>query len=77
MRANRDIGAAVIGGGFIGSAHVEALRRLNIPVRGLLGRTADLGSQLLGGSQVDRIVQHSSTRLARRRHWTGVETADT
>lgn len=45
MRRNTEIGAAVIGGGFIGSAHVEALRRLNIPVRGLLGRTHDLGSQ--------------------------------
>ncbi len=45
MRATTDIGAAVIGGGFIGSAHVEALRRLNIPIRGLLGRTQDGGSQ--------------------------------
>jgi predicted dehydrogenase len=45
MRPNSDIGAAVIGAGFIGAAHVEALRRLNIPVRGLLGRTHDGGSQ--------------------------------
>ncbi|MFC4640295.1 Gfo/Idh/MocA family protein [Deinococcus hohokamensis] len=30
--------AAVIGLGFIGRAHVEALRRLGIPVRGVLGR---------------------------------------
>ena len=45
MNANSDIGAAVIGAGFIGAAHVEALRRLNIPVRGLLGRTHDGGSQ--------------------------------
>ena len=29
--------AAVIGLGFIGKAHVEALRRLGIPVRGVLG----------------------------------------
>ncbi|MEA2673467.1 MAG: hypothetical protein QOI92_659 [Chloroflexota bacterium] len=45
MGANSDIGAAVIGAGFIGAAHVEALRRLNIPLRGLLGRTHDGGSQ--------------------------------
>ena len=45
MRANRDIGAAVIGGGFIGTAHVEALRRLNVAVRGLLEQTPDLGSR--------------------------------
>jgi predicted dehydrogenase len=30
-------GAAVIGGGFIGPVHVEALRRIGVPVVGLLG----------------------------------------
>lgn len=30
-------GAAVIGVGFVGRAHVEALRRLGIPVQGILG----------------------------------------
>jgi predicted dehydrogenase len=45
MRSSSDIGAAVIGAGFIGAAHIEALRRLHIPVRGLLGRTHDGGSQ--------------------------------
>ncbi len=32
-----DIGVAVIGAGFIGPVHVEALRRLGLPVRGILG----------------------------------------
>jgi predicted dehydrogenase len=32
-----DIGVAVVGAGFIGPVHVEALRRLGIPVRGILG----------------------------------------
>jgi predicted dehydrogenase len=32
-----DLGAAVVGAGFIGPVHVEALRRLGIPVRGILG----------------------------------------
>ncbi|HXY48641.1 MAG TPA: Gfo/Idh/MocA family oxidoreductase [Terriglobales bacterium] len=33
--------AAVIGIGFVGRAHVEALRRLNIPIVGLLGRSTE------------------------------------
>jgi predicted dehydrogenase len=32
-----DIGAAVVGAGFIGPVHVEALRRLGVSVRGILG----------------------------------------
>ena len=32
-----DIGVAVVGTGFIGPVHVEALRRLGLPVRGILG----------------------------------------
>jgi predicted dehydrogenase len=38
------IGAAVIGTGFIGTVHVEALRRLGISVTGVLGSTADRGA---------------------------------
>ena len=34
-----DIGAAVIGTGFIGTVHVEALRRIGVQVRGVLGST--------------------------------------
>jgi prephenate dehydrogenase len=30
-----DIGVAVVGAGFIGPVHVEALRRLGLPVRGI------------------------------------------
>lgn len=33
--------AAVIGVGFVGRAHVEALRRLNIPVRGAMASTGE------------------------------------
>jgi predicted dehydrogenase len=32
-----DIGVAVVGAGFIGPVHVEALRRLGLPIRGILG----------------------------------------
>lgn len=38
------IGAAVIGTGFIGTVHVEALRRMGVPVRGVLGSSAERGA---------------------------------
>ena len=34
-------GAAIIGLGFVGKAHLEALRRLGIPVRGILGSSPE------------------------------------
>ena len=34
-----DVVAAVIGTGFIGTVHVEALRRIGVQVRGVLGST--------------------------------------
>ena len=51
MRRISDIGAAVIGSGFIGTVHIEALRRLGVRIHGLLEvspehgakRAADLG----------------------------------
>lgn len=39
-----DVGAAVIGTGFIGTVHVEALRRIGVRVVGVLGSTADRGA---------------------------------
>jgi predicted dehydrogenase len=36
-----DIAAAVVGTGFIGGVHVEALRRLGIPVLGVVGSSAE------------------------------------
>ena len=39
MKTIADIGAAVIGTGFIGTVHVEALRRIGVQVRGVLGST--------------------------------------
>lgn len=38
------IGAAVIGTGFIGSVHIDALRRLGVPIVGVLGSTAERGA---------------------------------
>jgi predicted dehydrogenase len=40
-----DVGAAVIGTGFIGTVHVEALRRIGVDVRGVLGSSADRGRE--------------------------------
>ncbi|HKC18963.1 MAG TPA: Gfo/Idh/MocA family oxidoreductase [Candidatus Dormibacteraeota bacterium] len=39
MRPFREIGAAVVGTGFIGVVHVEALRRLGVQVHGVVGST--------------------------------------
>lgn len=38
------IGAAVIGTGFIGTVHIEALRRLGVSIVGVLGSTAERGA---------------------------------
>ncbi|MDA8203359.1 MAG: Gfo/Idh/MocA family oxidoreductase [Chloroflexi bacterium] len=44
MAAASDIGTAVIGTGFIGSVHVEALRRLGVDVLGILEDTPEHGA---------------------------------
>ena len=50
VRPASEIGAAVIGGGFIGTVHVEALRRLGVRVHGVLAsspeRSAERATQL-------------------------------
>jgi predicted dehydrogenase len=43
MATFADIRAAVIGTGFIGTVHVEALRRIGVDVRGVLGSTPERG----------------------------------
>jgi predicted dehydrogenase len=73
------IGAAVIGTGFIGTVHVEQLRRIGVDVRGVLGstperaaaRAADLGVQhayasleeILGDPSVDVVHVTSPNHL--------------
>lgn len=37
----QDVGAAVVGTGFIGAVHVDGLRRLGIPVHGVVGSSAE------------------------------------
>ena len=45
MRPVSAIGAAVIGSGFIGTVHLEALRRIGVSVRGLLGSSPQRGAE--------------------------------
>jgi hypothetical protein len=40
-----DIGAAVIGSGFIGTVHIENLRRLGVNAKGVLGSSPDRGAE--------------------------------
>src|SRR5438034_10829212 len=40
MRDRSSLSAAVVGTGFIGPVHVEALRRLGVPVHGLVASSA-------------------------------------
>ncbi len=42
MERFSDIGAAVIGSGFIGTVHIEALRRLGVNVRGVIDANPEL-----------------------------------
>jgi predicted dehydrogenase len=44
-RPTSSIGAAVIGSGFIGTVHIEALRRIGVQVHGLLEATPDLAAE--------------------------------
>lgn len=51
MKGITDVGAAVVGTGFIGVVHVEALRRLGVQVHGVVGSSRERAasrSQLLG-----------------------------
>ena len=44
MTGFSDIGAAVVGTGFIGTVHTQALRRLGIDVKGVLGSSPERGT---------------------------------
>ena len=54
MRRIADVGAAVIGTGFIGTVHVEQLRRIGVRVRGVLGSTFERGEARADALGVDR-----------------------
>jgi predicted dehydrogenase len=45
VRPLAEIGAAVIGSGFIGTVHIQALRHLGVQVHGLLGSSPERGAE--------------------------------
>ena len=57
-----DIGAAVIGTGFIGTVHVEQLRRIGVHVRGVLGSTPERGAARADGARRRPRLRDRSTR---------------
>ena len=48
------IGAAIIGLGFVGKAHLEALRRLGVSVRGVLGSSPERTRDAVHELKLDR-----------------------
>jgi len=64
MQRFADIGAAVIGTGFIGTVHVEALRRIGVNVRGVLGSTPERGAARAAALNVPRAYDSIDTLLA-------------
>ena len=64
MRRIADIGAAVIGTGFIGTVHVEALRRIGVQVRGVLGSTPGRGQARADALGVPRAYASLDALLA-------------
>lgn len=64
MRRISDLGAAVIGSGFIGTVHLEALRRIGIPVHGLLGSSADRGAARASDLGIGRAYRDLDDLLA-------------
>ena len=64
---SKKITAAVVGTGFIGPVHVEALRRIGIPISGILGSTADKSARSatrlglpLGYASLDELLDDKS-----------------
>lgn len=64
MSEGSGIGAAVIGTGFIGTVHVEQLRRIGVEVRGVLGSTPERGQARADAVGVPRAYQSLDALLA-------------
>ena len=59
-----DIKAAVVGVGFIGVAHVEALRRLGVDVVGVVGRIAGRAAKKAASASLPRVYDSLDALLA-------------
>src|SRR5439155_18388699 len=64
MTSIAEIGAAVIGTGFIGTVHVEQLRRIGVNVRGVLGSTPERGAARAAALGVPRAYASLDELLA-------------
>jgi predicted dehydrogenase len=64
MRANGAIGAAVIGSGFIGTVHIESLRRIGVPVHGVLGSSPERGAEAAARLGIPRAYRDLDELLA-------------
>ena len=64
MSEGSGIGAAVIGTGFIGTVHVEQLRRIGVQVRGVLGSTPERGQARAAALGVPRAYASLEALLA-------------
>jgi predicted dehydrogenase len=59
-----ELAAAVVGTGFIGPVHIEALRRLNRPVVGILASTPDKGRKVTAALGIPRAYADYAELLA-------------
>ncbi|HEX8940741.1 MAG TPA: Gfo/Idh/MocA family oxidoreductase [Candidatus Limnocylindrales bacterium] len=66
-RRPSEIGAAVIGSGFIGSVHIEALRRLGVRVHGLLEVSPEVGQRRVAELGLPRAYRDLEELLADER----------
>jgi predicted dehydrogenase len=64
MAGRSTISAAVIGSGFIGTVHIEALRRIGVPVAGLLEANPDLGQRRAGDLGIAKAYRSLEELLA-------------
>jgi predicted dehydrogenase len=64
MRTNGAVGAAVIGSGFIGTVHVESLRRIGVTVHGLLGSSPERGAEAAARFGIARAYRDLDELLA-------------
>src|SRR3979411_1284637 len=62
-----DMGAAVVGTGFIGAVHVDALRRLGVQVHGVVGSTSARGAERARAAGLPPAYESMDAMLADKR----------
>src|SRR3982074_1637460 len=62
-----DIGAAVVGTGFIGAVHVDALRRLGVQVHGVVGSTSTRAAERARAAVIPPPYESMEAMLADKR----------